>query len=227
MPTSGREHDQLSPRLRDRMWAALLRNSRGPRIVWLRKIAAAVLFLLAGALALLPRGAAAGLGPPVLVAAHDLAPGQVITRTDLESKQLPSQLIPSGALRDRAAAEGRVLSGAARGGEPLTDVRLTGDALTRLAAGEQHAAVAIRLADPGVADLLHPGRRVDVVTTSLHSGARPENTVTLAERVPVLAIRPAEGRREQGRLIVVGIPERNASQVAAASLTDSVTVTLR
>jgi pilus assembly protein CpaB len=118
----------------------------------------------------------------------------------------------------------QVLSGASRTGEPLTDVRLAGPALTRLTVGDSaHASVPIRLADAGVADFLYPGRKVDVITTDPDSA----RTSILAERVPVLAVRPPESQSERGRLVVVGLPEHQAATVAAASLAKSVTVTLR
>jgi hypothetical protein len=88
---------------------------------------------------------------------------------------------------------------------------------------DTHAAVPIRLADPGVADLLHPGRRVDIISAETGSG----HAVVLAERAPVLAVRPAENRRDQGRLLVVGLPQQQAATVASASVSQTVTVTLR
>ncbi|WP_243790022.1 hypothetical protein [Saccharopolyspora gloriosae] len=84
-------------------------------------------------------------------------------------------------------------------------------------------AVPVRLADPAVADLLRPGVRVDLVTTPEHSAAGS----VLAERVPVLAVHAAGDGADQGRLVLVGIPEQRASVVAGASLIHSVTVTLR
>ena len=70
-----------------------------------------------------------------------------------------------------ADAGGRVLAGAARAGEPITDVRLTGpDAAERLTGRPGDAAVPIRLADPEVARLLGPG--------SWSTSSRPLRTAT-------------------------------------------------
>lgn len=215
--------EQLNPVPGGHLLATLRRAALGPRMVLFRKLIAGMLFLLAGLLALLPDQPASGDEVSVVVAARDLTPGRILVRDDLTRRSLPARLAPAGALRETSLAEGHMLSGAARAGEPLTDVRFTGDALTRLTAGDHHAAVPIRLADPGVADFLHLGQRVDIITNEEHSN----NVMTLAEHVPVLAIRPAEGRHDQGRLIVVGLPEQAAATAAAAALTNSVTVTLR
>ena len=218
MVANKRERARLDPTAWDRVRTAV-RGGHSTRMLAIRRFLAAGLILLAGVLAFLPQRGMASSGVPVLIATRDLAPGHVLARGDLERRQLPAGLAPAGVLRDPAAAEGRTLAGAARKGEPLTDVRLAGEALTRLTTDGTHAAVPLRLADPGVADLL----QVDVVTTAAQSGGAS----VLAERAPVLAIRPAEGRHEQGRLIVVGLPEQKATEVASASLSQSVTVTLR
>jgi pilus assembly protein CpaB len=212
---------RLNPTLRDRLHG-LLPSGHGARLLWARRVVAAVLVLIAAVLAFRPLPGTDTV--QVLVAAHDLAPGHLLTRGDIARRAIPANVAPGGVVHDIAGAEGRVLSGAARAGEPITDVRLAGPALMLLTVGDDaHAAVPIRLADPGVADLLYPGRRVDVVAADSGSG----NGVVLAERAPVIAVRPAEDRQSKGRLVVVGLPHAQAAAVASASLTQSVTVTLR
>lgn len=213
--------NRLTPTLFDRLHA-LMPAGHGARVLWTRRIAATLLICLAAALAFHPPPATGTV--PVLVAARDLPPGHVLARADVVQRAMPSGLVPGGALRDVANAEGRTLSGGSRAGEPVTDVRLASPALTRLTtADDTHAAVPIRLADPAVADLLYPGRRVDVITADSGSG-RP---VVLAERVPVLATGPVEDRHGKGRLLIVGLPQQQAATVASAALTQSVTITLR
>ena len=80
----------------------------------------------------------------------------------------------------------------------------------------------VRLGDAAVAALLVPGRRVDVVTL----GQRSDQPVLLAEDAVVLAVL-AEDPRVRGRLVIVSMPRDIATRVAAASLADQVTVTLR
>lgn len=153
----------------------------------------------------------------MLVADHDLAPGTTLSISDVRVVRAPPPVIPKGALIDASAASGRVLAGAASAGEPITSARLLGPENTRLTAGPGDiSAVPVRLADSGVAELLLPGARVDIVA--------PDQAV-LAGDATVVTVRPGSG--EQGRLVVVALPRDVATRVAAAALTREVTVTLR
>lgn len=199
-------------------------SKRGP---FVRRAAALALALLAGMLAVSPQPASDELGgqaePGVatVVTTSDLPPGHVLSRADLTVEAIPERVVPDGAQQELSSLEGRTLGSPVRAGEPVTDVRLVSPELTRLTTGDDdHTAVAIYLAEPSIADLLHPGRRVDLVTTD------PRGPSVLAEDVPVLALRPdqgAEGEREQ--LVMVGLPRPQAAAVAAAAHT--VTVTFR
>lgn len=207
---------RLAPLLHHRVAAAM--TGRGwRRVVLLRRAAAAGLAILALVAALAPRSAAAVV--PVAVAAAELPAGATIRTADLVVREWPAELVPAGALRDPAIADGRVLVGAARAGEAITDVRLVGAGAR---AGPDGAAVPIRLADTGVAALLVPGSRVDVVTV----GERTDQPVVLASDVAVLAVL-AEDAGGRGRLVMVGMPRTTATRVAAASLSEQVAVTLR
>jgi Flp pilus assembly protein CpaB len=191
----------------------------------LRRLAAVGLVVLAGALALRPAGARETADVDVVVAARDLTPGNTLAQADLAIRQLPGAVVPTGALTSRAAVVGRVLASAVRAGEPLTDVRLVGPADTALTTGDPNAAtVPVRLADPDVADLLRPGIRVDVVTLDPDQQSDP----VLAENATVVTIRDTRDTQGQpGRLVLVALPRQLATRLAAASLRQPVTVTLR
>ncbi len=217
---------------RPRRATRLLTRLRTPgwrRMMLLRRAAAFLLALLALALALRPPAAASR--SPVVVAARDLPSGTALATADLTLTTWPGELVPIGALRAPADADGRVLAGAARAGEPITDVRLAGpDATGRLADRPGDAAVPVRLADPEVARLLGPGSRVDVVT-SAPDGDRP---VVLASDAAVLTVVATEadasvgpGQATRGRLVLVALPRADAARVAAAALSEQVAVTLR
>src|SRR5437763_8831520 len=154
----------IAPLFTDRLRGLL--GARGwPRALALRRLLAVLLIVLAGALALRPAAAHDIPGAQVVVTTHDLAAGATLAAGDLTVRAEPARLLPSAALTRVDAAVGRVLSSSVRAGEPLTDVRLLGSADTTLTAHSPGAAaVPVRLADPGVAELLHPGTRVDVVT---------------------------------------------------------------
>jgi Flp pilus assembly protein CpaB len=191
----------------------------------LRRLVAVALVVLAGALALRPAGAREADQVDVVVAAHDLSPGSTLTRADLSIHPLPDADVPSGALTGHATVVGRVLASAVRTGEPLTDVRLVGPADTALTTGDPAAAtVPVRLADPDVADLLRPGIRVDVVTLDPDRQTDPVLAAN-ATVVTTRATRDAQG--QAGRLVLVALPKQFATRLAAASLRQPVTVTLR
>jgi pilus assembly protein CpaB len=207
---------RLTPRPLSRLGALVV----GPgwrRVASLRRAAAGSLALVALVLAVAPTSNA---GVPVVVAAADIAAGSSLHAADLAVRRWPAELVPAGALPDPAAADGRVLVGAARAGEPITDTRLAGP--TALGAPDGAAAVPIRLADAGAAALLVPGSSVDVVTVGADSG----EPVVLARAAGVLAVLPPDSP-SSGRLVLVAMPAGVAARVAAASLTEQVAVTLR
>lgn len=211
--------DRLAPRLRDRVADHLRDTLGGPgwrRVVRLRRIAAGALTVLALVLVLAPRAGPSGV--PVLVAAVELPAGATVRAEDLAVRDWPAELAPAGALGEPALAAGRVLVGAAHAGEPLTDLRLVGAGPVPGGA----AAVPIRIADAGVAALLAPGNRVDVVTV----GGQSDEPSVLATDAQVLAVL-AEEKGTRGRLVLVAMPRDVAGRVASAALADQITVTLR
>lgn len=227
-----RPNTRLGPLLHDRL-RGLLRTRGWPRTMALRRAVSVALVLLAGTLTFLPAVARDTGDAPVVVAGRDLAPGAVLAAGDITLRALPKGAAPSGALTTAGAAVGRVLAAPVRAGEPLTDVRIVGPADTALTAGDPNAAaVPVHLADPDVADLLHPGARVDVVTLDPERQADP----VLAEDAIVITVHDqsagqggvaAVGQGQRGRLVVIALPRRSATLVAAASLRQPVTVTLR
>jgi pilus assembly protein CpaB len=213
----------IAPRLHERM-RDVLRSPSRRRAALLRRTAASVLVVMALVLALAPaKGDVTGA---VLVAARDLASGATLTEADVAVARWPVELIPAGALRGPADAGGRILAGAARAGEPLTDVRLAGPAPPGRTGDPRVAAVPVRLADPDVAGLLVPGSRVDVITP----GPAADRPVVLAADAAVVTVVAAESDalgQARGRLVLVTLPRADAARVAAAALADQVTVTLR
>jgi pilus assembly protein CpaB len=197
-----------------------LGNRGWSRTLALRRLIAAALVLLAAWLALAPRPPSGVPTAPMVVAAHDLAPGITLSTGDLRVVPAPVEVRPAAALGTLDEVAGRVLAGAATSGEPLTRARLVGPENTRLAAGEGDAvAVPVRLADPAVADLLTPGVRVDIVSANADA--------VLASAATVITVLAETGSVKQGRLVVLAMPRDTATRVAAASLGQEVTVTLR
>lgn len=219
----------LAPLLRER-WDLLWRGSGFGRTLLLRRIAAASLVGLAAVLAL-----TSGTGSrdvPVVVAARDLTPGTELDAAEVVLHAMPAQAVPDGAARATTAVLGRTVAAPVRRGEPLTDVRLAGTALTRAVSADPAAvSVPLRLPDPGVAALLHPGAVVDVVSAGdvVGAGEHRAEPVVLARGARVLAVlEPADDARpNEGRLVLVALDAAGATRVAAASLSQPLTVTVR
>ncbi|MEJ2885297.1 SAF domain-containing protein [Actinomycetospora aeridis] len=239
-PTRGKGRRRRSWRLPPPGWR---------RAVAVRRAAAGLLVALAVVFLAVPRVAPAGT--PVLVAARDLTPGVALGPADVAVRTLPPGLVPAGALGEPAAVAGRQVVGGVRAGEAITDVRLLGTVAAVAAAGVPDAAgVPVRLADAGVAALLTPGVRVDLVaagggapgrvgaadvTTAgadgAGDGAGGAAPSVLAPGAVVLAVLPAPertaGSAGSAPVVVVALPAALAARVATVSLREEVTVTLR
>ncbi|MFJ7212201.1 SAF domain-containing protein [Amycolatopsis sp. NPDC098790] len=198
-----------------------LTRLRGRRTRLLRRWLAACLSIGGLALFVYPGSARGAPTTPTVVAAHDLPSGSALRASDVRLADLPDSARPAGALGAVNGVDGRLLAGAVRAGEPLTDVRL---ATTIPGAGDPATAtVPVRLADAGVAELLEPGGHVDVV-------AAPEPGVpssVLAGGATVVAVGHREPSAAKGPLVLLRLPEAVATRVAAISLERPVTVTLR
>ncbi|MBK1785494.1 RcpC/CpaB family pilus assembly protein [Prauserella cavernicola] len=210
-----------------RRWLHRLRPLlRGHPATLVRRALAAALFVLAVALAARPAAAGGESGGPLLVTARDLPLGSTLRPADVRTAHVPDSLRPDGALTDPAQVNGKQLMGVARSGEPLTDARLIGER----SAPPGTATVPVRLADSGVAGLLQPGTRVDVVTV----GAAEQAEKVLASNATVLTVAGEQAWQRDGPLgsdeaplVLLAAPEDVAAHLAAVSLGQPVTVTLR
>ncbi|GAA4376932.1 SAF domain-containing protein [Nocardioides caricicola] len=166
--------------------------------------------------------AVAAPAPPhvsVPVAARDLPAGTVLAPGDLTTVAFAPESVPAGLADDTA---GRTLAAPLRAGEPVTDVRLVGPALTEGYPGL--AAVPVRLPDAAMAGLLSVGDRIDLVSADPQGGGAE----VVATDVPVLAIPDAEpevgASGLTGRLVVVGAAPTEVAAIADASVRTFVTI---
>jgi len=155
----------------------------------------------------------------VLVAARDLPSGTVLEADDVRRVGFASGSVPSGLATE---AVGRTLAAPLRSGEPLTDVRLVGPALTDGYPGL--VAVPVRLPDSGMAGLLTVGDRIDLVA------ADPQHPTAsvVATDLPVLALPDAPPETGatglSGRLVVVGASPSEVTRIADAAVRSFVTI---
>lgn len=223
----GRDQDRGHGSGRSRGWRNRFRpRAHGHPGTLVRRGLAVVLFLLAAALAAFPASAGGEPTSPMLVAARDLPLGTTLRASDVKVIRVPDHLRPSGVLTAPGDATGQELVGVARSGEPLTDARVAGPRTNPPGT----ATVPIRLADAGVARLLRPGLRVDVITV----GSDESGEEVLASGVRVLTVvdppapaREGPGGDRDGPLVLLAVQAADAASLAAASLGQPVTITLR
>jgi Flp pilus assembly protein CpaB len=188
-----------------------------------RRIAAALLAV--AALALAVRGDPSAAQISVVVAARDLAPGIAVAEGDIALAPRRAADVPEGAETGVEQLAGRTVAGAIRAGEIVTDVRTLTPRLAEIAAGSADSRVVpVRLADPGVAALLRAGDRVDVLAGDGASDG-PVRQIALAATVLLVSAEDSGGAAEP--VVLLALPADQAQKVAAASLTEAITVTLR
>lgn len=173
MPLTGPLPEPVRRRLRILAWRAR------------RPLAA----LCAGLAAVVAVGLVRPADPPtarVPVAARDLALGAVVAAGDVTVAEVPVAMLPAAVLDaapDAVADDlvGRRLAVPVPAGLPLVGELLVDEAGT---GPPGTVVVPVRFADAGVADVLRPGMRVDVVAAALHDG---DDALRLAEAAIVLA----------------------------------------
>ena len=198
------------------------RRPRSPALL-ARRAGATLLAAIALLLALRPGPAADAAAPqlqPVVVAARSLEAGRALEAEDLTVGSHPPDAVPEGVVAEPELLIGRVLAGAVRGGEPLTDARLVGPGLTSLLPTGQVAAP-VRLADLAVAGLVRTGDLVDVLAT----GPDAAEAETLASSVRVLAA-GGSGDGPTAGLLLVAVDTATAARLAAAATSATLTVSL-
>jgi pilus assembly protein CpaB len=130
---------------------------------------------------------------PVLVAARDLTPGQVLQSADLARREMPAGFLPSGTFGDMEVekAVGQRLASALRAGDPVGEGSIEGrtPALAyRLPEGSRAVTVPVDEVS-SQAGLVRPGDRVDLMLAEerQEGGERCVVVRSLLESVNVLA----------------------------------------
>ncbi|MFI7588798.1 RcpC/CpaB family pilus assembly protein [Spongisporangium articulatum] len=178
----------------------------------------------------------------VPVVTHDLAAGAVLGADDVRPVAWPAGTEPGGLV---PATTGRVLAGAMRAGEPVTDARLVGRSLLLGQPGGS-VAVAVRLADAAGAALVRPGDRVDVLAAradgeSAAASADPVASAALVLNVPaaqsdsaaegggVLGLTRASGASAAegaSAVLLLAVDRATAARLAAAQADQLLSVAL-
>lgn len=151
----------------------------------------------------------------VITARHDLAAGATLTDGDLDTAAWPASQAPAHAVgRDRLL--GRRLNSGVAHGTPLTSLSVAGDAWSNLRSG--HVAVAVRLQDSALADLLAPGQRVQLAAVDPRS---PSDTRIVTSEAVVLAVPRSDTRTtasQASRLVVFDVRADESGQVISSAV---------
>ncbi len=197
--------------------AGLRRGRRGGRRSrTIRRVISFLLLVAAGALAAVDPGHSTAAGLAALAVVRDLPAGATLGPGDVAVVLLGAR--PDGAVRTAAEATGRLLAGAVRRGEVLTDLRLVTPSGPEPGAGR--VAVPIRLVDSGTVDLLSPGIHVALLSVS-ETGA----PTVLATDAVVLKIQPPGSRpATEKRMVVLAVPRSAADRITAAAVTGTLAI---
>ena len=158
---------------------------------------------------------------PVVVAAHDLPAGVVLSAVDVRVVEVPPAVVPAGASTSADEVLGHLVAGPLRAGEALTDRRILGRSLL---AGYPRGLVAapIRISDADVIGLLAVGDRIDVYAA--------RRDTTFADRVvagaQVVTLPRPSSDHQEGALVVLAVTPDQAAALAQASATAPLSLTL-
>lgn len=192
------------------------RPFRKPRPATIRRIVALTVFLCAVGLAAVESLTPRSGHIRVVISAKSIAAGASVTEQDVAFKDIPRDLVPSGAVTDIAAVRGRTLATGMSPGEILTEQRMVGPSLAKSLTGTSESKIiAITLTDVGIVSALRTGDSVDIVSTADERGM----AAPLAHGARVVNIVDEE-------VVLVALPTGAAEVVAATSLTSPLTLLL-
>ena len=171
--------------------------------------------------------AAAPAGPPtvrVVRATAELPSGALVGARDVSVAEMAEDSLPSGALTDPALVIGHRVLGPVAEGQVLTRLHLLAGQVG-VAAG--HVVSPLRIADPEVATLVHPGSVIDVIAADPEGAA----ATVVARDVEVLATpppqsEPANGAPAEGTLVLVEVDDKTATLLAQAAATSRISLVL-
>ncbi len=159
----------------------------------------------------------------VVVAARDLASGQVLGPDDVRVVRLPRDAVPDGVATTTEALVARTLAAPVRRGEPISDRRVVGDSLV---AGYAPGLVAspVRIDDADVVSLLRVGDRIDVYAAVSDDVDDARRVVTDAAVVTLPRI---DDETHDGALVVLALTPTDAAALAQGSAEGPLSISLR
>lgn len=163
---------------------------------------------------------------PVLTAAHDLTTTDEITGSAVTVRVFPAALVPDDALASDTDLSQHRLNTPVSQGEVLTSARLAEPAAAEYGTGL--VAAPVRINDPGVAELVSPGTRIDVLATAdadFGLGSTAGAATVVASDCPVMAVPEPEAGNDA--LLLIAVPEDEAQQLASSATHGHLSITIR
>ena len=205
---------------------------------WTPLAVALVLGLLAARMAMNLQPSEAAAGPvnnltSVIVAARDIEPGTTLTELDLAEGRVDPSTVPAGAFHNKAELVNRANRIALGKGQAIVPTLLADDGAgsgiaATLPKGMRMFTVAID-ATSGVAGMIQPTCRVDVMTTTSADGAPKAKTIL--ENVLVLTVgqrqNPNAPAAEPASTVTLLVSPADAEKLELATSTGRVRLLLR
>ncbi len=169
----------------------------------------------------------------VVVAAHDLAAGSVLSNTDLTAIPWAGGSGPKGSYDSLERVTGKTVFTPMLQGEPVLESRLAARDGTGSGIPDGMRAVSVHISDSsGVVHLLKPGYKVDVQVFSSRSARGPKDEVrTLLRGVSVLSVNPQPEQSSQSYfsapVVTLLASARDAEELAQADSYARLRLTLR
>ena len=178
---------------------------------------------------------------PVIVAKTDLPRGKVVSKDQVETREWPAELIPTGATSDIAHLVNRAVLSTVSKGEPILEHKLAKgsrvDLASALAAGMRAYTIHLPTMGSGVAGFILPGNKVDVLLTVTDLPKEQSSgpvTVTLLQAVEILAVdqqleAPVDNKIDPKELrsVTLAVTPGQAAKLALGGTKGQLSLTLR
>ncbi|MBP1135446.1 Flp pilus assembly protein CpaB [Arthrobacter sp. PvP023] len=188
-----------------------------------RRLVVALLLCAAAGIAVQQLTPAPAHTVTALASARDLAAGTALSGNEVVPVKVPPGMVPSGAVADVSAIQGKQLAAPVRKGQLISDTQILGPGLLA-GAKPGSAAVPLRMADPSSIQLVAPGQLVNIVMTNGTDFGKTAESEVLAASVPVLWTSGQGGQTgqwlgtgETEGLIVVAADPDQARRLAGSS----------
>lgn len=205
------------------------------RLFWHRRLLAALAAALCVSCCLRALAPAPARTVPVVVAAHQLPGGTLLTAADLTVRQVPADVAPDRAVADPAALSGRLLAAPLPTGSVLTELSVVSPALASAAPGKVLSPV--RIPDADLVALLRVGDRVDVVAPASAAGptgaagarvvARDARVVAIPAPVPTSSSGLPGPSQSRGSLVVLEVSASEATAVLGLAAEGRASILIR